>query len=151
MTMTDELCAREGCGAPKAWHIPDTSVRQLREFSSPLHRYAAIHVAAGSCMGSDCICDVYLAPEPPRPERKAWVVELDAAYAGAMDDRVGFVPLDEYLTAHPQPSPALCICGGREDEHPDGMTCLHVGQFMNGGGTIVRTKCQCERFRAVQP
>ena len=140
--MSDELCAREGCGAPRAWHVPDTPIRQLREFSSPLHEYADIHVAAGSCMGGDCTCDAYLAPEP---ERKAYVVESDSDLAGQRVARA--IPLDEYLAAHPQPTPALCICGGREDQHTEDGWCSHVVRHWTANGYLDVRTCFCKQYR----
>ena len=150
-----DYCARPGCGAPKAWHTNKSTVADLGV--GFLHHYAATpNRVEPSCLGNGCLCTSYLAPEPPEPERKPYVVEMTKTdeHLPLLRTRAGepalAVPLDEFLAAHPQPEPKRCICGGREDEHHDGMACLHVVKFMNRGGTIVRMVCQCERFREAQ-
>lgn len=171
--MSEEFCAREGCGAPKAYHQLSSTIAELLRANDRRYelgdwpdgfRHNDVHVYSGcgndiTCRGSDCHCAAYLAPQPPLPARKPYVVEMTDeqrdSYRKASTGIAAwlnqhFVPLDEYLAAHPQPEPKRCICGGREDEHRDGMACLHVVKFMNGGGTIVRMSCQCERFRAAQ-
>ncbi len=114
--MTDELCAREGCGAPKAWHDDEVSLTELREVDSwrPNAKHTGIsrmpwNLVSGSCIGAWCDCTAYLPPEPPKPERKAYVVEATGAeihyWSGDDVHSIGgipAIPLAEYLAAHPE-------------------------------------------------
>ncbi|MDE2106181.1 MAG: hypothetical protein KGL39_53675 [Patescibacteria group bacterium] len=194
-----DLCARPSCGAPKAWHTNKSTVGEIRPFLMKGHPGHALVWTRedGSCMGAQCNCPSYLPPEPPKPERKAYVVESDMGREFQGKWYIGFgipaVRLADYLAEHPQsppdpdpqcahlskdgvlapasinydlsrqvwrclacgglfgpdpqPAPALCICGGREDEHDEDGRCGHWGAFMNAGQCVVRTQCQCYEYR----
>lgn len=166
--MTDELCAREGCGAPKAWHDRASTVDELAAWPDNAKRNGNhIHVypfrfppyshPEDSCLSFACYCTGYLAP-PPEAELKAYVFESSVATrmpSGTWALPSGHVvtALDEYLAAHPQPAPALCICGGREDEHDDERHLCRHASFFGDWVTHnkVRTECRCEYYVEAQP
>ncbi len=69
---------------------------------------ANIYRKEGACLGRYCSCPGYLAPEPPKPERKLYVVEMTDEQAGSwltshdgQASKIAKTPLDEYLAAHP--------------------------------------------------
>src|SRR5690348_13919581 len=148
--MTDQLCARPGCGAPKAWHTRKSTTdeldaaRELRLEADPHwgnsgeHLEANIYRKEGACLGRYCSCPGYLAPEPPEPARKPYVVEMTDeqrdSYRKASTGIAAwlnqhFVPFDGYLAAHTLPEPKRCVCGGEAWEHDIEDGCQHVATY----------------------
>lgn len=136
--MTDtELCAREGCGAPRAWHSNQSTLADLPRLLIAGHAYAVPDIRDGRCAGNNCACTGFT---EGAPERKAYVVEIDERRIGLTPDttqRVNLIPLAEYLASHPQPDGPMCVCRHKEDAH-DGSGCLY--RF-----------CTCVGYNEVQP
>ncbi len=106
--MSTELCARPGCGAPKAWHTRTSTVAETDVWPvDSAHAFVNPRRGEGGCLGDKCYCPAYVAPEP---ERKPYVVELTDEQAGSwltshdgQTSKIAKTPLAEYLAAHPQP------------------------------------------------
>lgn len=114
----NDACARPGCGAPLAWHTNESSIATLAKWDGMSHSHASIDTwqdnPEGHCLGDDCSCTAYLAPEPPKPERRPFVVmldEVDCSELGSGETSFMAValryrnatPLADYLRANPQP------------------------------------------------
>lgn len=206
-------CARPGCGAPLAWHTKSSTVDELNQwpFYERGNKHARVYPGAfeGWCISDGCSCSAYIAPEPPQPERTAYVVEMTADERDLVEAMpVRSVPLADYLASHPQAvpgrkciisdcpntadqgrfvgdlcapcseylsqwgrwqlmagpqltaAPALCICGGRKEEHGedgdgDGR-CYHQPRYWRQSGNsptdgyLTAAECDCPKFEAVQ-
>lgn len=165
---TTELCARPGCGAPKAWHTTKSTIAELAAWNGMRASHHTIPmvlaiVMDGGCLG--CPCAGFLAPEPPKSERTAYVVEIRSDHehnsflwhADIQDEAergyTGFTPLDEYLASHPQPKRPRCICGGEFDDHGELEKCRHVAKcwsLATGVGHLVSRGCECTEYRPVE-
>lgn len=109
-------CAREidgtVCGDPPTWHTYKSTVEQLRTYRVEGFRNLHLNPSwdEGHCIRSDCLCQSYIPPEPPKT---AFVVMLDenGTIYGMNGEVVGgsawgeqiytkAIPLAEYLPGH---------------------------------------------------
>ncbi len=113
-------CARETngviCGAPPAWHTTTSTIEDLRTRLDGHHLpQRPWYRVDRYCLGEDCTCTGYVAPEPPKT---AYVMEmgqdelLDLGLASPAWGRIAagkLVPLAEYLPGHVERCP---YCSG---------------------------------------
>jgi len=170
--MTDAPCARPGCGAPMAWHTNKSNIEALGEWrrASGHARVSATRIE-GWCVGDNCGCAGYLAPEPPRPERTAYVLELTERQRANLEALWPLPPITDYLASHKMElmravvdagitvgtgEPRMCVCGGDADDHnPVTGRCEHVAKWMTVAAArgeprrddwIETHYCSCRRF-----
>lgn len=133
-----EYCAREGCGAPRAWHSYQSPIVDLfRDFPQPWRatgQTIEFDRPEGSCICTTCDCAGFL---KPKPDSEPYVVEMVPSEREVLIPSGTLIPLAEYLASHPQPDGPMCVCRHKEDAH-DGSGCLY--RF-----------CTCVGYNEVQP